>query len=110
MSKEYEPPILYRIAVLNEFRNNKAFIDFKQFGMVKSYGAFWQSWPHKGFIEKEDRICVFLNYEQRTKTVSKDEARKEVDRLIAECPPPMSGFLFEEKYKLYKALGFDIHG
>ena len=74
MANEYEPPIIYRIAVLNEFRNNYAFIDFKKFGITKLYGAFWTAWPHRGFNDKEDRICVFLNYEQKIKTTSSKEA------------------------------------
>lgn len=107
MSKEYEAPILYRIAALSEFRNNWAYVDFKKFGEVKIYAAFWTAWPHRGFNLKDDRICVFLNYDQLIKTTDKNEARKGLDKLIAECPDGMSGFLFEEKYKLYRTIGFD---
>jgi hypothetical protein len=107
MSAVYVPPVICRIAVLNEFRCNFAYVEFKKFGEVRLYAAFWTAWPHRGYDVKEDRICVFLNYEQLVKTTSKDEARNEVERLVAECPDGMSGFLFEEKYKLLKAIGFD---
>lgn len=103
----YEPPVIYRIAVLNEFRNNYAYIDFKKFGITKLYAAFWTAWPHKGFVEKEDRICVFLNYEQVCKTTARVEAGAALEELIAGSPPEMRGFIADEKYKLRKALGLD---
>lgn len=105
MSTDYVPPVIYRIAVLNEFRNNYAFVDFKKFGEMRHWTAGWTAWPHRGYVTKDDRICVFLNYEQLVKTTAKEEALKKVKELIAECPQPMSGFLFEEAYKLYRAIG-----
>lgn len=105
---KYEPPILYRVAVLNEFRNQKAFVDFKQFGTNKFWSAFWQSWPHRGYDVKDDRICVFLNYEQVCKTTSKDEAALELSILICGCPVETAGFMAAEQYKLYRAVGVDV--
>lgn len=108
MSKDYEPPIRCRIAVLNEFRNNYAFIDFKKFGITRSSTAGWVAWPHKGYVEKDDRICVFLNYEQVCKTTARVEAEAALEELIGESPPEMRGFIEDEKYKLYRALGYEL--
>jgi hypothetical protein len=105
MPPEYTSPILYRIGILNEFRNNWAYVDFKQFGEVCIYASLWNAWPHRGYNLKDDRICVFLNFTQLVKTESKDEAAKHLTKLIEDCPPKMHKFLVEEKCGLYKALG-----
>lgn len=105
---EYAPPILYRIAVLNEFRNEFAYIDFKKFGVTKAYGAFWTSWPRKGYTDKEDRICVFLNFEQVCKTTARVDAEAALEELLAKAPPEMRGFIEDEKYKLYRAIGHEL--
>jgi len=103
-----QPPIIYRVAVLNEFRSNFAFVDFKKFGVMESFTSSWVSWPHKGYVQKDDRICVFLNYEQLCKTIARAEAEAVLEELIGESPLEMRGFIADEQYKLYRALGYKL--
>lgn len=79
--------IKYRIGVLNDFKNSRAFMDYKYFSdQLHGLECCYTRSPHKGFDTADDEIVVFLNFKIVGRFKSRKDARACVDRLIAESP------------------------
>lgn len=105
LREKTQPPIIYRIGIINDFRETFAFVDYKKFGVVEYLQAFFVLGDHKGFVEKEDRIHIFLNYKKQIATVDSKEAGAVLANLICSCPAEMAGYLAGTQDVLYRAMG-----
>lgn len=97
--------IRFRIAIINDFRNTYACVDYKKFGEdVMILDAWLLSPAHRGYNLRDDDIGIFLNYEQKLRTKSKQEALEFVDKLIEGSPPEARRELNLHKDYLARAL------
>lgn len=77
-----EDNIFYRIGVINDFQASFSFIEYRNFGVIKSWSSGKFSEPHKGYNDRDDRIHVFLNYEKVGAYKSKEEANLKIRELL----------------------------
>lgn len=97
--------VLYRIGVINDFRNSWAFVDYRNFGEVISTQALVTSWPHRGYDSSEDRIYVFENIKRKVLiTTSKKEAWDKIQLMIDTAPSQAYKELVNHQGYLLKAI------
>ena len=75
-------PILYRITVINDFKNTTSTVNYKKFSEMSQIDSWIISPNHKGYDIKEDAIFIFLNYKQIFKTKNKKNAISFIEELI----------------------------
>lgn len=78
--------ILYRIAIINDFRSTFACIDYKNFGATMTLGAWLHEPSVKHRQHPSDDIGIFLNYNQIKRTKNKAEAIKIINELLEDAP------------------------
>lgn len=87
----------YRIGIINDFKNNHSFVDYRKIGIDKTL-ELWDGCiaggSHRGFQLASDRIWIFLNFEQVGNTVSREEARGIIRKLLDDAPVDLSDLAF----------------
>lgn len=96
--------VLFRIAVLNDFRKSFAFIDYKRYGIMRQVGAGFTSQPHKGYDISSDCITLFINYDQVRQLKSRTDAERLMRELLAAAPPECAKDIEELAYYLFRAI------
>lgn len=81
-----DSPVLYRIGVINDFKNAWCFVDYKKFGEVTSVVALLNKCQHKGFDEKDDAIHIFINLKKCLITKDKKTALLFINDIINTSP------------------------
>lgn len=82
--------IRYRIGILNDFDNTHSFVDYRDWGTLKTWDASRSGSAHRGYQLANDSIGIFLNFDLVLNTTSKPEARALIARLVADAPADLS--------------------
>lgn len=87
-----EETIFYRIGVINDFKNEFAFIEYRDYGELKIWNSCAVRCEHRGHQLAKDSIGVFLNFELVGEFRSFDEANALIRKLIAQAPTDLTEF------------------
>jgi hypothetical protein len=74
---------MYRVGVINDFRDTRSFIDYKEYGELKAWDA---SWTKGSSPNHAGDIGVFLNFRLIGRYKTKSEAYNVLKKLIDEAP------------------------
>ena len=76
----------YRVAVLNDFRNTYAFIDFKKFGPVTHLEVCEVKGPMPERVASDDGIGIFVNWKRLVVVQDRASALYLLEDLIVKAP------------------------
>jgi hypothetical protein len=84
--------IRYRIAVVDDFRNEFSFVEYKQYPRdMRIWDACKVSGPRE-YQKATDCITVFLNYKEVGKFKTREDALNLIRRLLEEAPVNLDEF------------------
>lgn len=78
--------MVYRIGVIDDFKNSYSFIQVQQYGDLKIWDGSNSSGPKPTYQKSDDAIWVFLNFKKVQTFHSRSAAVELIRRLIVESP------------------------
>jgi hypothetical protein len=96
--------IWHRVAVVNDYQNTYAFLNFFKSGEHTDFVACEVSGDKPDRQEKDDVIGIHVNYKPVAKVKSRAEAIKVLDALMSECPKECRKEFEQYKEILYRSL------
>lgn len=85
--------MFYRIGIINDYKNEHSFIEYKRYGTLEIWNASKSKGPMSSHNTPEDGIHVFLNFTKLDVFKSKEEAQILINKLITESPVDITEYL-----------------
>lgn len=82
----------YRIAVINDFRNSTAFVDFCDYGNLKIWNASKVSGPTT-YAKSDDAVHVYLNFKLVCSVKEVALAESAIKKLLLNSPVDLYEYL-----------------
>lgn len=84
--------IRYRIGIIDDFKNEYAFVDYRDYGGIQIWDACRVASAHRGYHLQEDSIHVFLNLNKVGEYHTRHEAEGVIKKLLLDAPIDLKEF------------------
>ncbi len=82
----------YRIGLIDDFRNEFSFVDYRDFGGLQVWNACRIGMAHRGHQLSDDSIHVFLNFKKVGIYQDRQAANTVLSRLLSAAPVDLAEF------------------